>query len=131
MTSPSSKGLHMSAAHVSASVSPGWRWMLLAAAAYNLVIGIPGLLATDADIMARTTSLLVSCFGILYALVGWRPAQLAPALWAGLLGKVGVVALILPDVLSGQAPAGTGAIIAGDALFGAAFLAFLITRLRA
>ncbi|MBZ6379754.1 hypothetical protein B5C34_14870 [Pacificimonas flava] len=111
-------------------VASGWRWMLAAAAAYNLVIGIPGIAAPDAELMARTTSLLVACFGLLYALIAWQPARLGPALWPAVAGKAGIVALILPEILAGRAPPGTSAIIAGDALFGLAFLAFLLSRAR-
>ncbi len=102
-----------------------WRVMLLAAAAYNLMVGVPAVLA-QAPVSDRVVGLLVGCFGILYALVAKWPDRLAPALWAGIVGKIGVVALILPEVLAGRALPGTGAIIAGDALFTLGFIAFLL-----
>jgi hypothetical protein len=44
------------------------------------------------------------------------------------VGKAGIVALLLPDVLGGSAAPGTGAILAGDALFTIGFLIFLLRR---
>lgn len=107
-----------------------WRWMLGAAAAYNLMVGVPGLLAPGAAVSDRIVALLVACFGVIYALVAWQPLRLAPALWAGVLGKIGVVALMAPEVMAGRAVPGTGAILAGDALFTLAFLAFLLGPAR-
>lgn len=105
-----------------------WRPFFYAAAAYNLVIGGAGLATTSAPVNDRIVGLLVLCFGIVYALVGWRPDRFGPVLWAGILGKLGIVALLLPDVLAGRAAAGTGVILAGDALFTFGFLVFLLGR---
>jgi hypothetical protein len=102
--------------------------MLWAAAGYNLLIGVPGLFAVGADEAARVVSLLVCCFGLLYAIVARDPARLAPALWSGVAGKIGVVAIMLPAVLSGKLPAAAGGVLAGDALFTLAFLVFLLRR---
>lgn len=107
-----------------------WRGMLWAAAGYNLVVGVPALF-TQPGVSDRVVSLLVSCFGILYALVARWPERLAPALWAGVIGKIGVVALILPEVMAGRAVPGTGAIITGDALFTLGFIVFLLGPARA
>ncbi len=110
------------------NVARHWPILFWAAAAYNFIIGIPGLFAAGASSEARVVSLLVTCFGILYALVARDPARLGPALWAGVVGKVGVVAIMLPPVLAGTLPAAMGAILAGDALFTLAFLVFLLRR---
>lgn len=107
-------------------LASSWRWMLGAASAYNLMVGVPGLLAAGAGVTERVVALLVSCFGVVYGLVAWQPLRLAPALWAGVIGKIGVVALMVPEVLAGRAAPGTGAILAGDALFTLAFIAFLL-----
>ena len=111
-------------------LASSWRWMLGAAAAYNLMVGVPGLFAPGAEVSGRVVALLVSCFGVVYALVAWQPLRLSPALWAGVIGKIGVVALMVPEVLAGRAVPGTGAILAGDALFTLAFLAFLLGPAR-
>ncbi|MFM2301749.1 MAG: hypothetical protein RLZZ84_1485 [Pseudomonadota bacterium] len=99
--------------------------MLWAAAGYNLLVGVPALL-TQTVVNDRVVGLLVGCFGVIYAMVARWPDRLAPVLWAGIIGKVGVVALVLPEVMAGRAAPGTGAILTGDALFTAGFLVFLL-----
>ena len=103
-----------------------WSVMLGATAAYNLVVALPGLFAVGASISERIVALLVGCFGLLYALISRDPLRLAPALWAGIVGKIGVVALMGPEAASGRAAPGTGLILAGDALFTVLFLIFLL-----
>ncbi len=110
--------------------SPLWRPFFFTAAAYNLFIGGAGLATTSAPVNDRIVGLLVACFGIVYALVGRDSARFGPVLWAGIVGKLGIVALLLPDVLAGRAAAGTGVILAGDALFTFGFLVFLLGRRR-
>ncbi len=96
------------------------------AALYNLVIGGAGLASVSAPVNDRIVGLLVACFGIVYALVAWRPDRFGPVLWAGIVGKMGIMALLLPSVIAGAAPAGTGVILGGDALFTFGFLVFLL-----
>ena len=110
-------------------VNMRWRWFFYAAAAYNIVIGGAGLANSAALVNDRIVGLLVVCFGIVYAMVGREPARFGPMLWAGIVGKAGIVALLLPDVLGGSAAPGTGVILAGDALFTIGFLIFLLRRL--
>ena len=107
-----------------------WSVMLGAAAAYNVVVALPGLFAVGASISERIVALLVACFGLLYALISRDPQRLAPALWAGIVGKIGVVALMGPEVTSGRAVPATGMILAGDALFTVLFLVFLLGPAR-
>lgn len=107
-----------------------WRWMLGAAAAFNLVVALPALFAAAASADQRIAALLVGCFGLVYALVAWQPARLAPVLWAGIAGKAGIIALVLPEVLAGRAAPGTGAVLSGDAVFAALFLLFLLGPAR-
>ena len=111
-----------------APVSRFWSLLLWAAAAYNGLIGVPGMMtgATSAD---RITALLVACFGIVYAIAGTDPRRYAPMLWAGMVGKLGIIALLWPDLMAGRTPPGTGLILAGDALFTLGFVALLL-RLR-
>lgn len=107
-----------------------WSWILGAAAAYNLVVGLPGLFAPGAGDPDRIVALLVACFGVVYGLVAREPLRLAPVLWAGVLGKIGVVALMAPEVLARRAVPGTGAILLGDMAFTLACLAFLLGPAR-
>ncbi|WP_338465936.1 hypothetical protein RXV95_10175 [Novosphingobium sp. ZN18A2] len=102
-----------------------WEGIFWAAAAYNLVIGVPGMLRGD-SVEARVIGVLVAAFGIVYAFVATDPVRFAPMLWAGVFGKVGVVALMGPAAAKGQGPKGLGLILAGDAAFALAFLVFLL-----
>lgn len=105
-----------------------WQAFFVAAALYNLVIGLPGLFAAGASTEARLIALFVCCFGLLYGLVARDPVRLGPALWAGVAGKLGVIALMAPGVRAGTAVPGLGWVLAGDALFTLGFLAFLFRR---
>ena len=109
-------------------LSPLWRSFFFTSAAYNFLIGGAALATTSAPVNDRIVGLLVACFGIVYALVAWRPDRFGPVLWAGIVGKLGIMALLLPDVIAGAAPAGTGVILGGDALFTVGFLVFLLGR---
>lgn len=107
-----------------------WSVMLMAAAAYNLVVALPGLFAAGATVTERIVALLVGCFGLLYILIARAPARLGPALWAGVVGKIGVVALMWPEVSAGRAVPGTGLILAGDTVFTLLFVIFLLGPAR-
>jgi hypothetical protein len=106
----------------------GWSLMLWAAAAYNLLVAVPSFFVPGAGLSDRIVALLVGCFGLVYAMVARDPGRLGPVLWAGVAGKIGVVALIWPEVQAGRALPGTGWVLLGDALFTALFLAFLLQR---
>ncbi len=108
------------------AINSFWPRMLWAAAAYNLVIGLTGLFAPGADTNARIVALLVACFGLVYAMVARDPARLGQVLWAGVIGKLGVVAQLGPEVLAGRAAPGTGWILLGDLVFTVLFVAFLL-----
>ena len=86
----------------SAQVGAGWRRFFWVAAIFNFVIGIAGMLTPDATIDARIIGLLVFSFGVIYALVARDALRFAPVLWAGVLGKVGVVALLAPGSFSAE-----------------------------
>ncbi|MCE2842950.1 MAG: hypothetical protein ACK564_04215 [Novosphingobium sp.] len=106
----------------------GWAWMLWAAATYNWLISLPVLLnIAPGD---KISAVLVAAFGVLYALVASNPARLAPTLWAGVVGKLGLVVLLAPAIAAGTAPPGTGPVLAGDLLFTIAFLALLLGPAR-
>ena len=111
-------------------VAAGWVWMLRAAAAYNLLVAMPVLLAVATPDSDRIVSLLVACFGIIYAMIAQSPARFAPVLWAGVIGKVGILAILGPGVLQGQGAPGVAPVLAGDVLFTIGFLAFLLRGVR-
>lgn len=113
------------------AVAPFWIWMLRGAAAYNLVIAAGSFLVPGTSVSDRVVALLVGCFGLVYAMVSREPERLAQVLWTGVVGKLGVVALMLPEVQAGRAVPGTGWILLGDALFTLLFAALLLRRRRA
>lgn len=105
--------------------------MLWAAAAFNLLVAVPSFFLPGAGVSDRIVALLVGCFGLVYAQVAREPERLGQVLWAGVIGKLGVVALMLPEVQAGRAPPGTGWILLGDAVFTALFVAFLLRGRKA
>lgn len=121
-----------------------WRLFFWASTVFNLLAGLPLLLAPDlmmtslsvevpADpLFHRFTGLLVVCFGGLYALVAQDAVRFRPLVWLGIAGKAGVVALFTEAYTSGRVPFSLYAISLGDVAFIAGFVAFLAaTRQRA
>lgn len=111
-------------------MAKGWSWMLWAAAAYNWLVSLPVLLNPGLDDSAKISAVLVAGFGVLYALVASNPARLAPTLWAGVAGKLGLIVLLAPSISAGTAAPGTAPVLAGDLLFTIAFLALLLGPAR-
>lgn len=111
-------------------MAKGWSWMLWAAAAYNWLISLPVLLNTGIAANDKVSAVLVAAFGVLYAIVASNPARLASALWAGVVGKLGLVVLLAPSIAAGTAAPGMAPVLAGDLLFTAAFLALLLGPAR-
>ena len=106
----------------------GWRAFFWLAAAYNLVIGLGGFLQAAWRSSEAIGSLLIFCFGIVYALVAREPQRFAPMLVAGILGKLMVVAMLgPPNWATGGNPA-IGAIVAGDLAFAIGFVWVLLRR---
>ena len=85
-----------------------WRIFMFAAAAFNLLIGVGGLLDPVSTLVATDIE------------------RYRPMLWAGVIGKFGVVAMLGPGVVDGNQPAFLGPILVGDAIFAAAFLYLLL-----
>src|SRR3546814_15334039 len=77
--------------HRHGKVSPMWRGFFWAACLYNLLIGIGAMLSPEASVDARIVGVLVLGFGVVYLQVARDPMRFAPVLWAGVLGKLGVV----------------------------------------
>lgn len=102
-----------------------WQIVFWAAAAYNVVIGAGGMFQPGASREGRVIGLLVLAFGVVYAIVAIDPVRFGPMLWAGVLGKAGVVLLMGPAARGPQAVPRLAWILGGDALFLALFLVFL------
>lgn len=116
----------------------GWKQFFWVAAIFNLIAGLPLLLAPDAMVASlglpapadfmfhRMTALLVVCFGGLYAFVAQDLERYRPLLWLGVAGKAGVVAMFTEAYLSGRLPFSAYAVSLGDVAFLAGFLIFLL-----
>lgn len=110
------------------SVSKGWRLFFWLATAFNFLIGLVTMLSPESTVDARTVGLLVFCFGVIYLLVARDPMRFAPTLWAGVIGKVGVVALLGPEAFGEAGEALVAGVLVLDGIFALGFLAFLMTR---
>ena len=106
-------------------VSRSWTAFFWAAAAFNLIIGMGAMISPEATVDARTVGILVFGFGIVYIQVARDPLRFAPVLWAGVLGKLGVVGLIGPTAFTGSGSRLVSGVLVLDALFALGFLAFL------
>ena len=49
--------------------------------------------AAEPGSQMQITGLLVACFGIVYAICAYDIARFRPVLWAGVIGKAGVIAM--------------------------------------
>ncbi|QFT78794.1 hypothetical protein [Erythrobacter sp. THAF29] len=105
----------------------GWRIFFWAAAIFNFLVGLSGMLAPGTMVDTRIIGLLVFAFGIVYMLVARDPLRFGPVLWAGVVGKVGVVALLALDAFSPEGSVLARVVIGIDAVFAIGFLVFLIT----
>lgn len=108
-----------------AAVARGWHLFFGCAAAYNFVIGGLGLVDPAADTTMRIVSLLIVCFGIVYALTAREPLRFAPVLLAGIVGKLGVVWMLGPPNWQPGGDPLVGSVVAGDLLFALGFAGFL------
>ncbi len=113
---------------VPAGMPAGWRAFFWAACIFNLLIGLAGMVSPEATIDARIVGLLVFAFGVVYYLVARDPLRFAPVLWAGVLGKLGVVALLAPEAFGTGGDRLIAGILVADALFALGFMAFLFMR---
>ena len=110
------------------AVPSAWRAFFWAACGFNLLIGLAGMLSPAATIDARIAGLFIFAFGVLYFLIARDPLRFAPVLWAGVLVKVGKVALLAPEAFSVDGSGLIAAILLADVLFAVGFLAFLFTH---
>ncbi|MDA0819844.1 MAG: hypothetical protein O3C52_07760 [Proteobacteria bacterium] len=106
----------------------GWTWFFWIAAIFNFLVGIAVILGPSAPIDTRLVGILVFAFGLVYAVVARDPDRYADVIWAGVFGKVAVVALLVTAEMNQSGGDAPTAILAIDVLFAAGFLIFLLTR---
>ena len=109
-------------------VKPVWRMFFWAAAIYNFIVGLVGMLAPVPTIENRIIGLFVFSFGIVLVLVARDPRQFAPTLWAALIAKTGMVALLAPIAMGQSTHPVSVFVLALDAIFAIGFLVFLVRR---
>ncbi|MEO9461267.1 MAG: hypothetical protein ABJ242_00900 [Marinomonas sp.] len=105
-----------------------WRRFFYAAAIFNFLIGLAGMLVPESTLDGRIIGVLVLAFGVIYWLVARDPVRFAPVLWAGVIGKLGVVGLLGPQTFMGGGEPILLVVLAGDLLFALGFLAYLFNR---
>ncbi|MEP3050783.1 MAG: hypothetical protein ABJP48_13555 [Erythrobacter sp.] len=112
------------------AVSSTWRAFFWVATICSLIVGLAGMLSPEATIDARIIGLLIFGFGIVYFHVAREPLRYGPVLWAGILTKVGVIALLAPQVFGPSInPLFAGVLIAFG-VFAFGFLIFLLTKIE-
>lgn len=109
----------------------GWRVFFWIAAVNNLVVGTIAFLAAAWGSPEAMGGVLIACFGIVYGMVARDPLRFAPVLWAGIVGKLMVVAMLGPRNWQAGGDPVVGAIVAGDLAFAIGFALFLWTHRKA
>lgn len=110
------------------AVGIGWKAFFWAACLFNCAIGALGVFEPEASVDGRIVGVLVFCFGLVYLFAARNPLRFGPVLWAGVIGKAGVIGLLGPSVLE---PGGNPVILTVlslDAAFALGFLVFLIVK---
>nr|WP_298930511.1 hypothetical protein [uncultured Erythrobacter sp.] len=105
-----------------------WRMFFWAAALFNFLIGLAGMLAPVPSIDERIIGLLVFSFGVIYVIVARDPIRYGRVLWAGVIGKLGIAGLMAPAAFGADGSALGLIIIAIDTVFALGFLAFLLGK---
>lgn len=105
-----------------------WKRFFYAAAIFNFVIGLAGMLVPESTLDGRIIGLLVFSMGTIYWLVARDPKRFGATLWAGVIGKLGVVGLLAPPTLADGGDLIMPVILAADLLFALGFLLYLFNR---
>lgn len=114
-----------------------WRIVFAAAAFFNLAVGLPLLLAPKLvaaslvntpppDFMlAQICGVLISVFGVGYAMVARDPAGGRPIAWLGVIGKLPIPVILWFYVKADLVPVRTLLLSLGDLGFAVLFVIFL------
>jgi hypothetical protein len=114
-----------------------WRIVFAAAAFFNLAVGLPLLLAPQRvaaalvntpppDFMlAQICGVLISVFGVGYAMVARDPAGGRPIAWLGVIGKLPIPVILWFYVRADLVPVRTLLLSLGDLGFAVLFVLFL------
>lgn len=105
-----------------------WKRFFYAATIFNFVIGLVGMLIPESTLDGRIIGVLVFSMGIIYWLVARDPERFGATLWAGVIGKLGVVGLLAPPALADGGNLITPIVLAMDLLFALGFLFYLFNR---
>lgn len=108
--------------------SKGWVRFFYAAAVFNFLIGLAAMLVPESTLDGRIIGVLVFAFGVIYWLVAGDPARYASTLWAGVIGKLGVVGLLGPNTFAADGDPLMITVLAIDLLFALGFLIYLFGR---
>lgn len=120
-----------------------WKAVFALAALFNFAVGLPLLLAPVAfytalkqpvptDLLSvQTAALLISVFGVGYAMVARDPVANRPIVWLGLLGKAPLPMMVWLQVRAGKASMSAFQLTLGDLVFSILFLVFLLRTKKA
>lgn len=112
----------------------GWRFVFVAAALFNLAVGLPAVVAPQlavsstavTDLLAvRLLGWMIAVFGIGYTLVALAPLRHRGIVVLGIIGKAGVIGLTWWLAARGEAALATAQLALGDLLFVVLFSLFL------
>lgn len=106
----------------------GWARFFYAAAIFNFLIGLAGMLVPQSSLDGRMIGLFVFAFGTIYWIVAQNPQRYASVLWAGVICKLGVVGLLGPRSFQGDGDPLALGMLAGDLIFALGFLVYLFNR---
>ena len=118
----------MSGAETGAIATTNWQKFFYTAAVFNFLIGLAGMLVPEATVDARIIGVMVFGFGIIYWLVARDPERFGATLWAGVIGKLGVVGLLGPKTYLGNGEPLVIVILTFDLLFALGFLFYLFNH---
>lgn len=114
-----------------------WRVIFALAALFNLMVGLPLLLAPRPAVsalvyilppdfmLAQILGVLISVFGVGYAMVARDPAGGRPIAWLGVIGKLPIPVILWFYVEADVVPVRTLLLSLGDLLFAVLFVVFL------
>ncbi len=116
----------------------GWKLLFWIAAAFNVVAGLPMLLAPadtlaklvqpvpESLLTAQLAAWLIVVFGLGYAMVARDPQRHRGIVWMGVVGKAPIALLVWLNGGAAALATPTFLLALGDLVFVALFLAFLL-----